>query len=155
MDPASERPIRHKPAKGVFAQVNQPTVVFLTVCTENRKAWLLDPGAHEFLRETWIEASAWTVGNYLLMPDHVHLFCAPGSTGISFQNWVGYWKRMFVRRASNPTWRWQSHCWDRRIRGLSAYREKLAYVEQNPVRKKLVTDAGKWVHKGIIKELSW
>jgi len=30
------------------------------------------------LHDVWLnEATAWLVGDFLLMPDHVHFFCAP------------------------------------------------------------------------------
>jgi len=33
---------------------------------------------HDLLCSVWREATAWLVGRYVIMPDHVHLFAAPG-----------------------------------------------------------------------------
>src|SRR5688572_8802324 len=74
---------RHKPASGVLISSDQPTIVFLTVCTSNRNPWLIEPSVHEKLLDAWTKADAWLIGYYLLMPDHLHLFCAPNKREIT------------------------------------------------------------------------
>jgi len=64
---------RKNPAAGVRVRLGQPNFVLLTVTTEDRKPWLNNPEAHYILRESWLEAMAWLAGDYLLMPDHLHL----------------------------------------------------------------------------------
>ncbi len=74
---ASPYPDRRKPAEGVHIYLHQPTMVFVTVCTKDRARWLACEEAHRLLAEVWRRAEAWLVGNYVLMPDHLHLFAAP------------------------------------------------------------------------------
>jgi putative transposase len=86
-----EEPGRKQPASGVLVSVNRPTVVFLTVCTKERQQWLAQTAVHQALRKTWSDAKAWLVGDYLLMPDHLHLFCAPRDLSFPLKQWVTYW----------------------------------------------------------------
>jgi putative transposase len=67
----------------------------LTVATEKRDPWLANNNAHRLLHQAWSEAGAWLVGDYLLMPDHLHCFCAPHDLGVSIETWIAYWKREF------------------------------------------------------------
>jgi hypothetical protein len=36
------------------------------------------------------------VGDYLLMPDHLHCFCAPHDLSVDIETWIAYWKREFA-----------------------------------------------------------
>ncbi len=78
--PPTPRHRRH-PAHGVLACAHAPTIVFVTACTRNRQPWLANAAVHALLRAVWTEADAWLVGRYALMPDHLHLFCAPNEEG--------------------------------------------------------------------------
>ena len=83
---------------------------------EKRVPWIAQPEVHKLLLETWEEAQAWLIGNYLLMPDHLHLFCAPHNLEIPLNRWMSYWKRLFTQKAERPDWQWQPHHWDTRLR---------------------------------------
>ena len=74
--PDNELPQRQNPASGVHAKPGQSNIVLLTVTTEKRDPWLANETAQQLLHETWSEAMSWLVGDYLLMPDHLHCFCA-------------------------------------------------------------------------------
>ena len=148
-------PKRRKPASGVFISSKHPTIVFLTICTKNRFPWLANPEAHELLVNVWKESKAWLVGYYVLMPDHVHLFCAPNDMVTSLDNWVLYWKRLFSRKCPHSDWKWQSQKWDTRLRRTESYQEKWEYVRHNPVRKELVSDPDEWLYQGMLNELRW
>ena len=88
---------RRHPATGVHIYSGQPTIIFLTVVTRHRERWIDQPLVHLVLRNTWMEAHAWLVGYYLLMPDHLHLFCAPHDPSFTLEAWITYWKRRFKR----------------------------------------------------------
>ena len=76
-----------------------PLIVYLTVCTKRRKPILANPETHELLRGAWRDARSWLVGRYVVMPDHIHLFCAPEeSERQPLLQWVKYWKSQ--RRAT-------------------------------------------------------
>src|SRR5437870_4611456 len=58
-------------------QHNTPIIVFLTVCTKNKNPILDDDAVHDVLKQSWKTRPSWQVGRYVIMPDHIHLFCAP------------------------------------------------------------------------------
>jgi putative transposase len=148
-------PQRRKPASGVFVEHDKPTIVFVTVCTRDRAPWLTQTAVHDLIVKIWQDASVWSVGFYLLMPDHVHLFCSPHNETFTLEQWVTYWKRDFTRRSRALAWRWQSGKWDTRLRRSENYRNKWEYVRLNPVRKGLVTKPEDWPYQGILNELRW
>jgi len=146
---------RRKPASGVLISLAEPTIVFVTVCSEKREPWVAQPRVHEFVRAAWSDAQAWLVGYYLLMPDHIHFFCAPHDTAFTLDTWIKYWKRRFSIRANCEQWKWQEHKWDRRLRRQESYTEKWEYIRQNPARKGLVANADDWPYQGMIDVLRW
>ncbi len=148
-------PKRKRPAHGVLILPNRPTIVLITVCTKNRQPWLADDEVHRLLREIWQEATAWLVGRYVLMPDHLHLFASPGDPDLSLDNWVRFWKSLFRRRYRHPDHRWQSGYWDRRLRTWESYDAAWEYVRNNPVRHGLVKTADEWKFQGEIYQLEW
>lgn len=119
----SEYPQRQKPASGVYVSLHEPTIVFVTLCSEKRIPWVAQPAVHDLLLQTWRQAQAWLVGEYLLMPDHIHFFCAPRDLKIPLNRWMSYWKRLFSIAAPDQSWRWQSHHWDTRLRRSENYQE--------------------------------
>ena len=134
---------------------DQPTIVFVTVCAKDRRAWLATSAVHETLLRVWREGDAWLVGRYVVMPEHIHLFCAPGALDLPLANWVTYWKSRFTRLHGDPSHRWQSGFWDTRLRRHESYGEKWEYVRNNPVRHGLVTNAEEWPYQGELHELEW
>jgi putative transposase len=148
-------PIRQNPSPGVHIQFGQSNIVLLTITTEKRKPWLANPTAHRFLHQIWSEATAWLVGDYLLMPDHLHLFCAARELDFSIEKWIRYWKREFNLKHQRPEWRLQSRGWHHRLRDGENYSEKWLYVQENPVRKGLVPRMEDWPFKGKVFDLVW
>ena len=146
---------RKNPAAGVHVQLGQPNFVLLTVATENRIPWLANPDAHRFLRESWAGATAWLVGDYLLMPDHLHFLCVPRDLSFTIEQWVTFWKRDFKRRHQDENWKFQSRGWHHRLRQGEYYSTKWLYVQENPVRKELVRRIEDWPYKGTIHQLAW
>src|ERR1700722_13377912 len=88
-------PVRRRPVHGVEIHDSEPTIVFITICTKDRSPWLASPDVHELLRQVWSEATAWMVGRYVLMPDHLHLFASPGQPEFLLERWITYWKSQF------------------------------------------------------------
>ncbi len=93
------RPSRRRPAHPPIAEpFNRAIIVFVTVCTKDRQPLLANPYMHELLLRAWESASQWVVGRYVIMPDHVHLFCAPATwPPTSLRRWVAYWKSLVAR----------------------------------------------------------
>jgi putative transposase len=136
------------------------TIVFITTCTHNRQPLLACPEAHEALREIWTKSAqlnGWFVGNYVLMPDHVHLFACPQADAVSLARRMQLWK-VIAAKQINQKWSQkgtlcQPDYFDRYMRSLNDYKQKWDYVAQNPIRKKLVTQAGQWPFQGCIHDL--
>jgi putative transposase len=135
-------------------------VVFFTVVTARRQSVLANEGVHEILRRIWTSAgeqNGWWVGDYLLMPDHVHFFARAGCESVPMQKWVQMWKSlsarqwMAMREVKTPLW--QADYFDRYLRTAENYSEKWAYVEANPVRKGLVAKPEDWPYQGRIHVL--
>jgi putative transposase len=99
----------------------------------------------------------WLAG-YVIMPDHLHFFCAPEPTvPRSLEQWVEFWKsnaaRHWPRREDAPIW--QRHCWDTQLRRVESYDAKGDYVVENPVRAGLVTRSEDWPYQGEMNALRW
>jgi REP element-mobilizing transposase RayT len=152
-------PERSRPARRLIADVgNRANLVFVTVVTKDRKKILASPDIHELLRRVWNDVSQWMVGRYVIMPDHVHLFCAPASPeSVNVRDWIAYWKsvtaRSWPRREESPVW--QREAWDRQVRRGESYGAKWDYVRQNPVRHQLVSTPEEWPFQGEMNVLPW
>ena len=153
--PEENYPNRRKPAAGVRIALQRPTIVFVTVCAEKRGTWVAQATVQEILLKAWSEAQTWLVGYYLLMPDHIHFFCAPGISAKPFRGWMSYWKRRFSLAVKDPAWCWQSLQWDTRLRKAEQYEQKWQYVRHNPVRAGLVATPEEWPYRGVMNRLGW
>ena len=150
-------PGRRHPTHGVRIDLAQPTIVFLTVCAKGRRPWLAQRRVEQTLTRIWgNQAKAWLAGSYLIMPDHVHLFCAPHDLRFTLEKWIRFWKSCFSREhVAEPEWVWQDDHWDTRMRTQEHYSEKWIYVQENPVRKGLVARMEDWPFKGTVHPLPW
>jgi len=152
--PGRKHPI-HQP---VCERFNTPIIVFVTVCTKDRKPMLANAEMHETLRGSWQRAERWLVGKYVIMPDHIHLFCAPlVSVPESLQSWIGFWKATATRRWPHreDLAIWQRHFWDMQLRRSESYSAKWDYVVANPVRAGLVNKPEDWPYQGEMNVLTW
>lgn len=148
-------PERRTPAKGVRIALGEPNWVFLTVCAEGRERWLADANVHSTLHHVWErEATAWLVSDYLLMPDHLHLFCAPRDFQFTIERWIGWWKERFAK-ASGRSGGFQKGGFHHRLRSAESYAEKWRYVQENPIRAGLVTRSEDWLYQGRVHEIHW
>ena len=147
---------KHPAHHPVIEWYNAQTIVFLTVCTHQRKR-ILDCGrVHVALIAAWSQSTHWLVGRYVIMPDHIHLFCTPASCeSVGVAQWTAYWKRLTSQRLSDLQPRWQRDCWDTQLRRHESYSEQWNYVRNNPVRAGLVDDAEAWSYQGILNHLPW
>jgi putative transposase len=105
---------------------NRPVIIFVTTCTATRRQILASAPAHEAIVKAWCAASTWLVGRYVIMPDHIHLFCAPnGLDAPSPERWMRFWKSVVTRSMGEPsTTLWQRHHWDRQFRSGESYGDK-------------------------------
>ena len=89
---------------------------------------------HESLGSIWWSATYWKVGPYILMPNHLHLFAWPGILNADLDGWVRYWKSQFSNTIGNRSLRWQSSCFDHRLRSCESADPKRLYMINDPVR---------------------
>ena len=150
-----EEPGRKHPARGVLISSQQPTIVFLTICTKDRQRWLARENVHMALKKIWLSTDTWLVGDYLLMPDHLHLFCAPRDLTVTLQRWVSYWKREFSCLHLPETGDWLRNFWDTRLRRGENYTQKWNYVRENPLCAGLVKQPDDWPFQGRMNVLPW
>jgi putative transposase len=159
MDHAAPHPERKHPAHYPTQESgNRAVIVFLTVCTQNRRPFLASPEVHQLLVSAWSRATHWLVGRYVVMPDHIHLFCSPAITPAHpLGLWVTYWQNLVTRSWSRPEEKplWQKDHWDRQLRSGDSYEEKWKYVLNNPVRHKLCAVREAWPYQGELNVLSW
>jgi len=123
-------PGRRTPAKGVHIFLGGPNWVFLTVCTEKRERWLSQSSVHRALHGVWEHsATAWLVSDFLLMPDHLHVFCAPRDLKFTTERWIAFWKDRFAK-VHPDTGRFQYGGFHHRLRDGESYALKWQYVRE-------------------------
>jgi hypothetical protein len=93
---------------------------------------------------SWQLADVWMVGRYVLIPDHLHLFCTPVDECFTIESWITFWKRTFKRLHGNAERRFQAGGFHHRLRREKSYDEHWDYVRDNPVRPGLVKNAEEW-----------
>jgi len=92
-----------------------------------KKPLLANRTAARLIVETWGAATFWCVGRYVIMPDHIHLFCGPNTFPAQpLKKWIACWKnhvtREWTNRSQVPIW--QREFWDRQLRRAESYEEK-------------------------------
>jgi putative transposase len=155
----SNHPKRKRPAHFPTFMIGfRSIIIFLTVCTRHRRPLLANDEAAGLLLAAWQAANFWRVGRYVIMPDHIHLFCAPNTFPPGpLGKWIEFWRNRVTRawpnRAHIPTW--QREFWDRQLRRSESYAEKWEYVSQNPVRHGYIHRAEDWPYQGELNVLEW
>jgi REP element-mobilizing transposase RayT len=150
--PRRKQPVHHP----LHLNAGRNPIIFLTVCTRERKPVLANPNVHQALHKAWGSSTRWLVGRYVILPDHLHLFCAPTTENQeSLSDWVMYWKRSVSKSVPEIKSWWQSDFWDRQLRTGENYSSKWEYVRNNPVRHDLVNLWSEWPYQGVIHELDW
>ena len=139
--------------------IEQP-IYFVTTCTELRKPVFACEQVAAILVKEWQTARdrhRWAIGRYVIMPDHVHFFCAPELDAKPLSIFIGFWKEWTskgIKRALElvgPVW--QEEFFDHLLRSFESYSQKWDYVRENPVRAGLVAKADDWPWQGEIEEL--
>ncbi|MGO9740492.1 MAG: REP-associated tyrosine transposase [Roseiarcus sp.] len=138
-------------------------IYFITTAVEDRRPVLACPAAADALRAEFVAAPArhgWTVGRYVVMPDHLHFFCAAGGERhpVSLSDFVGrikQWsaKAIMAELSLDPPL-WQREFFDHVLRSDESYDNKWRYVVENPVRAGLVARAVDWPFSGEVAPLA-
>jgi putative transposase len=135
---------------------------FITVCCADRRPVLLSAPSVETLTRSWqasAEVNGWTVGRYVIMPDHVHFFARAQPAGKSLSGFMRDWKRWTANRIIKidqlkpPLW--QPEFFDHVLRSAESYSAKWDYVRHNPVRAGLASSPETWPYSGECESLSF
>ncbi len=141
----------------------EPPLYFLTICVAGQRPILANDQAFDILRGEFgaaRERYGWTVGRFVVMPDHLHFFCMsddlPDSSSLSrfiggFKQWSA--KRIVHAKGVSPPL-WQEQFFDRLLRSDESYESKWLYVRDNPVRAGLVDAAEDWPYGGEIATIA-
>ena len=71
---------RHPSRNSVMTHLdNRAIMLYVTVVTGKRNAMLADKAVQDCIVAAWKAAADWLVGRYVIMPDHIHFFCAPAT----------------------------------------------------------------------------
>ena len=77
---------------------NRAIMLYVTVVTGKRNAILADKAVQDCIVAAWKAAADWLVGRYVIMPDHIHFFCAPATyPPPDFHRWMKQWKAQVSR----------------------------------------------------------
>ena len=135
-------------------------ILLVTTCTFQRRRELANATLHEICQEVWSSTEqlyGWIVERYVLMPDHVHFFCAPRQDLCKLATFVGKWKEWTAKyaqqRCSAEMPFWQPEFFDHALRSSESYDQKWHYVRQNPLRAGLVKRPEDWPYQGEIHRL--
>lgn len=153
-----ERPARRHPVHQTVGESgNRSVIVFVTICTKARAPRLATPLMHQSILQAWQTAGHWLVGRYVILPDHIHLFCAPGVyPGKPLLNWVRYWKAVVAKETGvGRDALWQKNFWDTQLRQSDSYAGKWDCMRRNPVRHGLVSQVEDWPYQGELHSLRW
>jgi putative transposase len=148
-------PDRKHPPHLPSLEAATPTLL-VTVCTNRRRKILANETAHALLRGAWKTHDDFSVGRYVILPDHIHLFVNDSDVARhSLDRWVGAWKAYVSRRWSKEEDKpiWQRSFWDRQMRSDHACDVKWLYVRNNPVRHGLVKRPDDWPFQGVMNDL--
>ncbi len=99
-----------------------------------------------------------TVGRYVLMPDHIHLFVVFPEAEMTLTRWVSLLKLALGKELlqlgfARP--HWQEGFFDHVLRNAESYGEKWEYVRMNPVRAGLCERPEDWGYQGEISRLEY
>ena len=137
-------------------------IYFITSCTESRRRVLANRDTLAVLREEFETAHkryGWTIGRYVVMPDHLHFFCGQGGAAetVSLSRFVGGFKQWTAKRILRAMGLdaplWQREFFDHLLRTPESYERKWRYVLENPVRAGLVVKSEDWPYAGEIDAL--
>lgn len=139
-------------------------IYFITTCVADRRKQLARAEVAEIVREEFVAAPVrygWTIGRYVLMPDHIHFFCAQGGARdpAPLSRFVGGFKQWTAKRIApflgTASGLWQREFFDHVLRRSESYEAKWTYVRENPVRAGLAKLAEDWPFAGEIAPLEF
>jgi len=154
--------MQHKHLRRLESLWHDQPVFFITACTHERRPVLACPEVFTIIQDEFRSAPqrhGWGVGRFVVMPDHIHFFCASGAgvEASSLSRFVGAFKEWTSKRACHSLGMlppvWQKEFFDHVLRSHESYTDKWLYVRENPVRAGLAPTADAWPYAGEIEVL--
>jgi len=132
-----------------------PPLYFITFCTFDRKPVLATDQFHDHFVEHMTRKSREGIacGEFVVMPDHIHLFLRIDLHRYELGKTIGFIKQALskpLRHAGIAQPHWQPGFFDHILRNANSYSEKWDYVRNNPVRAGLVKCSNDWKYQGAI-----
>jgi putative transposase len=95
---------------------------------------------------------AFEVMNFCIMGNHIHLMVRP-APGVSLSE-IMQWQLGNFAKAYNKKRGWTGHFWGDRfhswiIQGIGGLIRTFQYIDENPVKAGLVSNAWEWEHSGL------
>lgn len=147
--PASSRPIALQP------------IVSLTLLTASPKTLLASPEVYSVLTTVWrisSEFDRWYVGDFMLMPDHLHLLARAGADARPLHAWIENWKSICERRLNSALKSvgplWQPGYFGHYLRWTDSYQLECEHLATNPVRSGLCDTMESWRWRGTVFDLA-
>ncbi len=137
----------HPPRIPVWLPWEQQVIYFVTICVANRQPVLANEHAFGAFKTAVAKLQQWTVLAAVMMPDHLHVIVSPtDGRDTRLGNFAAALKRS-IRRELNAPWSWQPGCFDRLLRSDESLHQKWLYVQDNPVRARLVERSVDWPYR--------
>jgi REP element-mobilizing transposase RayT len=157
-DAATEQPLQKARLRRLDRVFVDSPIYFLTACTLDRWPILDCELLHNAFRTFCLNSPQHgaSVGRYVLMSDHLHLFVSLDE--ISLSNWVKSLKNTLsktLRSVGHEGPHWQKGFFDHLLRSGESYSQKWEYVRENPVRAGLVAIPEDWPYAGEIHDLEY
>lgn len=133
-------------------------VYFITTTVADRQPVLANPPCHQIIVSELSDMRVrhgWSIGQYVVMPDHVHFFAKaiPGQAR-PLNTSIGKWKEWTAKRIRGEIGGtgslWQPEFFDHVLRSNESRKEKWSYMVANPVRAGLDTHSADWPYAGSI-----
>ena len=146
----------HPPRIPVWLRDKQAVIYFITICVARRNPVLANEQAFSAFKVAISKLKQWEVLAAVLMPDHLHVIAGPtedrdAAVG-NFSAAIKRWMREEIQKGGELDWQWQPGCFDRLLRSDESLEEKWLYVEENPVRAKLVKRFEDWPYRFAFNE---
>ena len=101
--PVPNRKVPSKNSVRWFEGSNRAIILYVTMCTTGRAPVLACKDSFDCIVDAFRQANYWLVGRFVVMPDHIHFFCAPGTwPPYDFHKWMSFVKSTISRTFPLP-----------------------------------------------------
>jgi putative transposase len=160
MSDKASRSYPHRPPRLEWLFQGTQPLYFVTFNTYKRLALVARPEVHHVFCLFCGKAKEHNVavGRYVLMPDHIHLFVALPTEGITLTKWIQALRSVTGKQLLRLGFQkphWQESFFDHVLRSDESYAQKWEYVRMNPVRAGLTQTPEEWPYQGEIMSLPY